>query len=239
LTLTVVDGKDVTRYVQDTINFDQAINDQLPKANFDVADDGCLLSFDWAMECILWDENSGVVPAHNLVPMPNVTPTWSLNASPLSGLFTGFPGLTPVMTFNNTTYSGGNNWGLATASSPAGYAHPGQSYMLSCYITIPVPLVNANVLLKLDFFDLNSNIIGASSVQVTPSSTTGNARQRISVQGICPDSAGFIKASFGGTASVSGTNSGSITFDTPQLEPMYFSDMSVDWNISYPTPDCT
>jgi hypothetical protein len=238
MTLTCVNGYDISKYVENTINFDQAINDQIPKADFDVVDDGCLLTFDWAMEVILWDENTSSIPAHNLVPMPNVTPTWSLNSSPLSGLFSGFPGLTPVMTFSNTTYSGGNNWGLATASSPTGYIHPGQSYMLSMYLTIPTPLVNAQAMLKLDFFDLNNNIIGAGSVQITLNSTTANARQRVSVQGVAPAGAALVKGSFGGTASVSGTNSGSITFDTPQLEPMYFSDTSVDWNISYPTPNC-
>ena len=65
MTLTCIDGKDVTRYVQNTINFDQAINDRLPKANFDVVDDGCLLNFDWGQEVILWDENAPNAPTFN------------------------------------------------------------------------------------------------------------------------------------------------------------------------------
>jgi hypothetical protein len=138
------------------------------------------------------------------------------------------------MTFSNTTYSGGNNYGLATAQTPVGYIHPGQSYIFSMYLTIPTPLVNASYIVKIDFVDNQNNIIGGSSVTATGSSTTGNAQQRISVQNVAPAGAVTMYASFGGSANVSGNNSGTINFATPQLEPMWFTGQGV----SYPTSDC-
>jgi hypothetical protein len=139
---------------------------------------------------------------------------------------------------SGTTGSQSNNFGLATAASPIGYVHPSQSYCLSTYFTIPTPLVNAQALLKLDFFDLNNNIIAGASVQSLFSTTLNNGLQRISLQGVAPSNATFAKASFGGIALVSGSNSGTINFGTPQLEPMYFNDPTTDWQISYPTADC-
>src|SRR5947207_3443024 len=129
--LTVCNGFDISSYVpHDSIQIQQTSGDPAAHAQFEVDDQGSLPSFAIGEEVIIWNEaappepnaNPNVVipatPAHNLVPLPNASPPWSLNASPLSSLFSGFPGLTPSMTFNNTTYSGGNNYGLATAQTP-------------------------------------------------------------------------------------------------------------------------
>lgn len=482
--LTTINGFDMTKYITGVdegssplLDFTQSINDQIHSAKFDVVDVGSQLSFDFGQEVIIWNENGApepnldpnvqvpATPALNLVPDPSNSPPWSLNSSPLAGLFSGFPGIFPSMTFANSTFtgqypsavladspqayyrmdessgttlhdssgnsqngtlnatftlgqtgalandvdtailfngstgyaalpagvtqganvtlecwfklsnttfgtfprviaddnagsthhgiefcieSGGggffanlgfntssntvaytgtsftagiwyhiavtydgttcilylngvnvasstisktlvaggfvyniarnpgdssdffpgtvdevsiyntalsgarilahynaglastqiNNFGLATAASPVGYVHAGQSYCLSMYFTIPTPLVNAQAILKLDFFDLNNNIISASTVQTTFTSTTNNGLQRISLQGVAPATATFAKASFGGIALVSGSNSGTINFGAQQLEPMYFNDPTTIWQISYPTADC-
>ncbi len=482
--LTTINGFDYTKYIvgvdegsSPVLQFTQAINDQIHSAQFDVQDIGSRFSFDFGQEVIIWNENAApepnsnpniqvpATPAHNLVPDPSNSPPWSLNNSPLAGLFSGFPGIFPSMTFNNSTFTGNypsavladspqayyrmdessgttlhdvsgnsqngtlngtftlgqsgaltndvdtailfngtsgyaampagvtqgtqvtlecwfklsnttfstfprviandnagsshkgielcieahgngffanlgftgssttiaytgtsftagtyyhiavtydgttailylngnqvasstisstlatggfvyniarnpgdssdffpgtvdeaaiyntalsgtriqahynaglastqiNNFGLCTAASPVGYVHAGQSYMLSMYFTIPTPLVNAQAILKLDFFDLNNNIISASTVQTTFTSTTNNGLQRIAIQGVAPSNATFAKASFGGVALVSGSNSGAINFGAQQLEPMYFNDPTTIWQVSYPTADC-
>lgn len=247
--LTVINGFDITKYVlSDTIECDQSINDIIPKSSFDVNDEGSLLSFDFGMECIIWDENAPdaptdnpaitapTVPSHNLVQLPDASGAWT-TYGPLS-IFSGFPGLSPTVTFNNITYSGGNNYQLIYAISPAGHIHPGQKYMLSAYVTCSAPLTNAQGFLKIDWLDAASATIGGASISTLFSSTTDNAEQRITLSGTAPSNAAYIVASLGGQANVSGTNSGTIIFRSPQCEPMYFADTSLHWNVSYPTPEC-
>jgi len=261
LTLTVVNGKDVTKYVQNTINFDQAINDQLPKANFDVIDDGCLLSFDWGMECILWDENAPNAPTFNpavtvpTVPSHNILQNaMTISGSPwsTSGAHAGLISYTQAfemqMIFNNNVLGAG----LLQQTTLNGYVHPGQNYMLSAYINIATALVNCRTVMIIEFLDSSGNtIIGnyalrafGAPVEYSNNGITINnqdgvlSNTRVSLQATAPPGAANIRVSLGGETMVAGSNSGTFKIATFQLEPMYFSDPSVDWNVSYPTPDC-
>lgn len=236
---TVIDGLDLTNNIpRETIHFSQTQNDPQPSASLDVRDVGSLMTFQVGMEIIIWDEYapptytfSGrvvpTVPAHNLVQGFNVA-QWSKTGT-ISSTITG--SLFPNQTFSNNIVG----TGVLVASSFAGYVRAGQQYMLSVYANIATPLVNALALLQIDFLDGSGNIIGGSTVSTTFSSTTENKQQRISISGIAPTGAVAIKATVGGQTT-STTNSGTINWGTPQLEPMWFR--ALERGVSYPTPDC-
>lgn len=132
----------------------------------------------------------------------------------------------------NVTQTFANNavgTGFITQVTQAGYIQPGQSYMFSVYANVTSVLVNASGIVKMDFLDQNSNILATQST-----SFTGTAQQtRFTVQGVAPAGTTSIKVSIGGQTT-STTNSGSILYGTPQLEPMWF----VDQGVLYPTDDC-
>lgn len=228
----------------DTINLSQTINDPAPQLTFDVRDDGSLLDFPILSEVVVWNEAAFLVsttkpsvPSHNLVQLFAVGSgpsggAWSTTGA-LSGIISAFPGYFPVVTFSNTTYSGGNNTALLTSVTSPGYIHAGQQYMFSVYVTIPTPLTNALAVIQMQFQDGAGNLLG-SPVTSTFASTTFNAQQRVNISATAPTGAYYIQVWVGGQATVSGTNSGTINLGTPQVEPMYFTARGV----SYPTPDC-
>ena len=237
---TVIDGFDRTDLIDaGDISITQTAGDPSPSAKITVNDSGSQLSFSVGQEVIIWNEDTPAertssgrlvpaTPGHNLIlPLAQWTTTGAL-----AGLInnSGFP---PFMTFSNATYSGGNNYGLLFCNTPAGYVHAGQQYMFSvyCTITTSAPLVNAQAIVKIEYKDGLGNVL--SSQSVTFATTTDNAEQHISVSAVAPSGATTITASFGGIATVSGSNSGTITFGAPQLEPMWF----VARGVSYPTPD--
>ncbi len=239
--------------------FKQTSNDPAPTFNFDVQDDGSLLNFSIGDEVIAWDENAPAYPslaghliltppAMNLVQLPDNGGTdfgqWAL-VQFLSSLISPFPSLFPNMTFANTAVIGPDSTGFATSITPPGYIHAGQQYMFSIYATIAVPLVNATAVVKMRFLDGEEAGIGATtsiSFATTMSSTGNpNAQQRIAISATAPAGATYLQLWFGGQILVSGTNSGTINYGTPQVEPMYFQGgnrSSRHYPLSYPTPDC-
>src|SRR5581483_7576759 len=62
---------------------------------------------------------------------------------------------------------------------------------------------------------------------------TPGAQTQENITGTAPANAAYALIAFGGQTT-SSTNSGTITWASPQFEPMWFSDKGV----SYPTPDC-
>lgn len=246
---TIIDGLDWTYYIPfDTISLQQTINDPAPTLNFDVRDDGSLFSFNINDEVIVWKEDAPsypsaslrlipTPPSHNIVQLPEVSGTgttgaWSSTGA-LTSIISGFPGLFPVVTFSNTTYTSGNNTAYLTAITPAGYIRANQQYMFSVYATISAPLVNAQAIVMMQFLDGNQSAIG-SATSTSFNSTTMNGLQRISISATAPTNAAYIQVWFGGQATTSGSNSGAINYGTPQLEPVWFPLRGV----SYPTPDC-
>lgn len=246
---TTINGFDYTSYVQyDSISLSQSINDPQPKASFDLYDIGSQFNFAIGQEVVIYDENAAPIqytgggnilysslPAHNIVQLPNISGSsggaWSSTGA--LSIFNSFPGLFPNAVFNNTTYTAPNNYQLLTAISPAGYVRAGQQYMFSVYANIATPLVNALGVVQMQFQDSSGTLIG-SPVTTTFSSTTNNAQQRIAISAVAPANAVYLQVWFGGQATTSGTNSGTINYGTPQAEPMLFTNQGV----SYPTNDC-
>lgn len=244
---TTVAGIDRTNQIpMETLNFQQTIGDPSPTFSFDVRDDGSNLLFHFGDEIIVWNEHAppqgtitghivAATPAHNLVQLPDQSGSsggkWATTGA--LSIFTLFPGLFPNTVFSNTTYTVPNNFEYVTAITPSGYIHPGQQYMFSVYATISTPLVNAQAVIQLQFQNGAGTLIG-SPTTLTFSSTTNNGQQRVNVSATAPAGAAYAQVWFGGQATVSGTNSGTINWGTPQLEPMYFTVQG----ISYPTPDC-
>lgn len=239
--------------------FKQTSNDPTPTFNFDVQDDGSLLNFGIGDEVIAWNEAAPgypsldgtavpTPPSHNLVwtleQSLSQNGFWSATGA-LSGLITPVPGFFPTMTFANTAYTGGNNTGFLTAVTPSGHIHAGQQYMFSVYADIATPLTNATGIIKMQFLGGSNNALGAptslSFTTTTSASGNPNSQQRLNLTAVAPSGAIYLQAWFGGEVLVSGTNSGSIGYGTPQVEPMWFtggSRSSRYYPILYPTPDC-
>ena len=244
---TTIAGKDFTNYIpMETLNFQQSIGDPAPSFSFDVRDDGSNFTFHFGDEIIVWNEHAppqgtitghivAATPAHNLVQLPDQSGSsggkWTTTGA--LSIFTSFPGLFPNTVFSNTTYTNPNNFEYVTAITPSGYIHAGQQYMFSVYATISTPLVNAQAVVQMQFQDGAGNLLG-SPVTSTFASTTNNAQQRVNISATAPSNAAYCQVWFGGQATTSGTNSGTINWGTPQLEPMYFTGQG----INYPTPDC-
>ncbi|HEX3642580.1 MAG TPA: hypothetical protein VHV10_14915 [Ktedonobacteraceae bacterium] len=233
---TVISGVDLTPYIpHETITFSGSINDPQATGSLEVDDQGSLLNFDIGDEVIFWDENAppegtlhgpvAATPAHNMLLTGAFATGWTaINA--LAGNFTLTDGGTTVtLTFSNST-----GQGLQVQECPFGYVHVGQQYMLSVYATITSPLVNAQAQVMLQFLDGSGNALATNVLTFT--STTGNTTQRVSISATAPANAVFAQALLGGQTTVNGSNSHSVKYGSPQLEPMWFS------SVAYPTNDC-
>jgi hypothetical protein len=236
---TIIDGFDHTDIIPfDTIGLSSSLNDPQPSAKFDVVDIESQLSFAVGMEVIVFDENApptfllggGVlptIPAHNLLQKAVYvydTVAWS-TAGALSITKTSANQI--QLSFSNNPIG----QGLLQQTTLPGYVHPGQSYMLSAYVTINQPLVNAASVMQMDFLDTAGNIISGASVSDLEALPLNNAR--IAIQAVAPANASMIRVSLGGQT-MAATNSGIVQLATFQLEPMWFAGRGV----SYPTPDC-
>ena len=227
-----------------TEEFKQTSNDPASSFNFDVQDDGSLFNFQIDDEVISWDETSVLSPpSNNLVTQFNNS-GWFTDG-PIASHISPFPAPVPIMTFSNITYTGSNNAGFITATCPQGHIHAGQTYMFSVYATIATPLVNALAIVKMQFLNSVGATIGpVTSISFsTTTSATGNpnAQQRISISATAPANAAYVQVWCGGQATVSGTNSGTISYTIPQVEPLFFTGAKFSsryYPVSYPTPDC-
>jgi hypothetical protein len=100
--------------------------------------------------------------------------------------------------------------------------------MLSVYVT-EAALSNGNAFLAIQFLDASGANLGAATV-TTFTPTTSVVQHNVSA--LAPANTVFIQAQVGGNAT-NATNSGTITFKSAQLEPMWF----VAQGLAYPTPD--
>lgn len=247
---TTIGGIDFTQHIPacggigTPISFSQTASDSAPALTFEVRDDAASYAFTNLDEVIVWNEAGDPegtysgrlipsVPSNNIVQLTNQSGAsggkWA-TAGSLS-LFSAFPGYFPVITFANTTYSGGNNTSYVTAITPPGHIHTTQTYMLSVYANVTTPLVNAHGVLQMQFQDGTGTLIGSPSTLVF---TTSTGNQRMALSKVAPSTAAYVQVWFGGQATVSGANSGVIAYGTVQVEPTYFGAEG----ISYPTPDC-
>jgi len=227
---TVIGGFDQTLNINyDGIKFSSYVGDQQPKATIDIYDVGSVSNFKIGDEVIIFNASDAYIPAHNLITSILWNSGWAaVNA--LAGSFT----ITNSNQNLNLPFSNSTGQGLYTQECPTGYAHAGQSYMLSVYANIASPLTNAQAQVYLQFLDFYGTSL--STISSVFASTTGNARQRISISGVAPAGTIFIQALVGGATTVDGNNSGTVTFDTPQIEPMWFA--KAPGFFAYPTPNC-
>ncbi len=236
---TLIGSFDYTAYIDyNSISITQSINDPLPKASFDLYDEGSQILLSIGQEIIIHDENAlpefgvgggviAAVPAHNILRNANDfrdTTIWTTggpNASLLS--------LVGVADYQMIFSNAGAGQGYVQQISLQGYVQPGQSYMFSVYVTGTAP-VNIQYFLQITWLDAGSNVI--SSISQIAGPPTSETRETLS--GVAPANAVFAQVQFGGQPTVAGSNSGTILFGTPQFEPMWF----VAEGVSYPTPDC-
>ena len=238
------------------IEFTQSQSDPNSKADLYIADPGSQLNFIAGQEVIVWDESTppeptggggsvAATPSHNFfVSVLNFSDTTNWTAAGNIGTIArGSTSFTITFTNNDTSFTN------LQQKTLYGYVHPGQSYMLSAYISAPAPstvyvprvfggtlilaipgVSNINYQLQLQFLDAGGNNLGS------PTSVTGvpGAQARISVSAVAPAGAVYVQGLIGAVATVNGTNSGTVTFGTPQLEGMWFTGQGV----SYPTSDC-
>lgn len=236
---TVIAGFDHTQDVPyDSLQFDGSINDPQPKAAFDVLDPTSSLSFQIGDEVIIFDENaplqpSGALspPAHNLLQKAvYLYQVWTTTGT-LSSLVNITSATTIQITFNNNT-SGG--MAALQQTTLTGYIFPGQTYILSAYLTISTALVNANAILQIELFDITNHAVSFASNTVPLTGITPRQRISLTLKAGTPFFSWtpmYAVITIGATTS-SSTNSGTLTWDTFQFEPMWFAD------VSYPTPDC-
>lgn len=249
---TLIDGFDKTNSVRSLegggpfpITFTQAIGDAISSLDLTVVDKNSQLALDTGMEVIVWDENApptltpnGItiptIPAHNFIlnsaMQNNGTTSGLLNfvlTGPLFNIFT-FPTNTFTAQLPFVNYALGS--AFAQQVSLHGYVKPGQKYLWSVYVQGTGTISNIQSIVKIQFMDVNQNLIGGITSDV---STPPSTQTRISVSATAPSNAYFVLASFGGQSTVAGSNSGTIVFSSPQLEPMWFAGRGV----SYPTPD--
>lgn len=231
----VINGFDHTFDIpMESINLSLAIGDAPSALDFQVYDPGAQIALDTMQEVIVWDETASAggttlaIPAHNILVNPSfvyltgsIATNFTVTGS-LSSLVT-FPANTESITFNNNT-----NGGQAFAQQVTlyGYVHAGQQYMFSATVAGTSP-VNIQSVLKLEFLDITNTLIGGATTDIR----TPPFLLRIAISATAPATAAYARITLGGQTT-SGTNSGTITINNIQLEPMWF----LTEGVTYPTP---
>lgn len=208
--------------------------DPVPTCNVTLVDNNSSIQIAPLAELLILDEKVIPNPTQNLLIEPAL-----LSSDVSHWFFISSPGFTGTVSFvasppatasvTNDTHVG---YALQTQNIQSGLIIPGQQYMFSGYIQISTPMTNAQSILKFGFLDAASNYLGDAASDYR-STTTGNARMRVSMSAVAPANAASIQVAFGIQTTAQPTNSGTALFDTLQLEPMWFPSI-----ISYPSPDC-
>lgn len=239
----VVNGFDLSDIVEhDQASGEASTSDPLPTFSLLVDDIGSQLALTFGMPVVVWDETIpstlAFQPTHNL--LINATlynnggtsgaGSWT-NGGTLSALWY-FPNFEAQITFNN------NAIGSATCSQITSSAYAiasGQQYIFAIYVVATSP-VNIQYQIQITWLDASQNVIYAEASEAVAPPTT---QQHVNVSGQSPPSAAYAQVEFI-ALTTSTTNSGTITFSTPQFEPMLFVGESLadGTPIVYPSPDC-
>lgn len=226
----VVQNMDLTSYVEtNTISVTLTQGDQIPQSEFELTDIGSLLNLDAYNEVIILDDRGTLNQAVNFV----IDPLFGSNATKyaLSG------GLSSLLIFNgspNVTATLSNSavgTGQAAQTTLVNFIHPGITYYFSMYMQTAANLVNGSAFIQMSFLDASQTVIGGTTQTV--SITTSPVRTRYIISGLAPANTAYVQIAFGVTTT-SSTNSGSVTFSSPQLEPAWFAYKGQQ----YPSPDC-
>lgn len=253
----IVNNRDQTGNIHFTnFELDMALSDPLPVLTFELIDINSTINLDFNQNIMLWDENAA--PDHTIngvtiqsVPTVNVIADGSFNNA---GFYWTIGGVNHAIgsigsnkvtfTFSNTTGSGlANDANVLQLndtnghpSLPVGYVTPGQTYMFSVYVQ-GNSVVNADYYFQINWLDVNRNLLSST---VTGNAAPPSTKTRLNVSGVAPAGAAYAQPQVGAYPTVSGTNSGNITFDTLLIEPVWFPNRAMGNNapISYPSPDC-
>jgi len=256
-----LNGTDYTNSVDaPSIHLQNATTDPLASLSFDLIDSGSQIPLAYGDAVTIWDETgSGAVlapPSRNflineeLYSTGSSTPPnqWTLQSglSPSVLSFTVLAGAYGMAaTFSNVTYAGSNNYSQIYQNCGNTFfqrVYPGQTYMASCAFTSSGTISNIQAFLVLQFYDVDLNWLGdQSSDYVTPVS---GSNQLLSCSLQAPATACYAHVILGAQATVSGANSGTITFmpgatNGVNLEPMLFQDqyLADGTPVVYPSPD--
>lgn len=236
-----INGADYTNDVDaPSISLQNATTDPLASLSFEMIDIGAQIPLAYGNPVTIWDETgSGTVlapPSRNFLINEllysgdgSVPSDWTLQSG-LSPSVLSFPAnsFTMVATFNNVTYTTGNNYSQIYQNCGNTFfqkVYPGQTYMASCTFTSSGTISNVQAFIILQFYDVDLNWLDVqSSDYVTPVSGTG---QTLSCQLLAPANAAYAHVILGAQATVSGTNSGTITYlpfnlNSVNLEPVLF-----------------
>jgi hypothetical protein len=268
-----INGIDRTNVIDfPNAQYQESSSDPLGSFNFDLEDIGSQIPLKFGDLITVWDETLPTtvigVPSRNYITNQLISagsPTtpgapW-IQVGPLTGLqafqIDSVNHYEMSMTFSNTTFSGGNNYGSIQCNNGNSFfcqIHPGVTYNASVTVLGQGTIRNITAFVVIQFLDGALNNIGSNfSSGITPSTSSA---QKVSVQATAPAGTVYAQVSIGGSTSVSGNNSGKIVF-CPQdhatwgsaavstacvcLEPVLFQGqyLTDGTPINYPTPDCS
>ena len=223
----ILNGASVAKAERTAVRYSGTTADPVPTCNLSIYDETSALSVAEMQELLILDDVAIPYPTINLVQGPTLASgdasKWYNN--PSGGSAPGFSwGSAPPVT---STFLNNTGTGLQSQDVRRPTLTPGQSYMLSCSIMGNL-VVNGQYVLEMQWMDAGANILQTNIIQDTPPA----AFTRLSLSGVCPAGTAYVTVSFGASASVAGNNSGQLSFENIQFEPVWFSD------ISYPTPWC-
>lgn len=250
---TVVNNTDLTASINhDSIQIQQALADPLPTASFLVNDPGCQLDLEFGQPVIIWDENappdhtfSGrtiqTIPTLNILKNPAFSSSgsgWTAGGTN-AGLIT-YSFLTFTVTFANTANT---STAYLHQITPRGYVTPGTPYVLSGYVTGGGTLNNVQYFTQIKWLDASQNVISTSTfgpVNLTTTTQFQTGNDPTLAASVAPAGAVYADVYYGAQPSVSGTNSGSVSWATVQFEPAWFVGQSLGNGapVFYPSPDC-
>jgi len=249
---TVINNIDRSDNVMiDSATVDLAMGDTLSTASLRVKDPGSQIPLAIGQTVMIWDEtalpdsSSQTVPALNLI----IDPSFAFGGANYvtsgtnAGIIT-FPSFSALWTFNNQTGSTIAADGRITQNTmPAGYVTPGTQYIFSAYVR-STSATNVAFYMEINWQDANRNALSTTSTVYNSSftnfATPPTSQKRCSVFGTAPANSAFAQVQIGCYPTVSGTNSGTVTVTTLQLEPIWFVGKALANGavVTYPTQDC-
>ena len=217
----------------ETLNITSAVSDPMATATFNILDPGALLQVVPWQPIVIIDETStaSTNPTHNLVFNPTLV-------NPLANDYTldnpanvTITALNPGVQFVASNSVGTGSDGMYQQNIASGYVAPGVQYMLSGYLTISVACAGCAAQLSWNWYDAAGQALSGGPFFQRTATTS---QIRVNCSAVAPAGAASARIFFGISVSVSGTNSGTVTWNTLQFEPMWFAAKGQ----AYPSPDC-
>lgn len=235
----------------------QSVNDQMAQPQLDIQDVGCANPVNIGDEVLLIDTTT-THPTHNLIRNPyffSPLGTTSINQPAPFNNSSGYYTLTEPSGTSITT--GTDPYGTSEAIMTTSNALTGcvlsqwtqpnlvvgsMQYCLSMYLYAISTLVNAYVVIEMDYYNSTAQptlgpggggssggFLGRTQQVITPTGT----QARYSITDTAPEGTAYI-AVYVSLIPSNSSNSGSVSVEDLQLEPVWFS----EYQQTYPTPFC-